>query len=105
MLTCFAGAIHCAEAVESAEVNIPCTPTLVSVFSKAMLGSDLEARYKMMSMLVKSANGQFEGTGISEAMILVLQEPKVDLRLLEALVKEGLADVNFNQSAPIILGM
>ncbi|KAI6258469.1 hypothetical protein MCOR19_005122 [Pyricularia oryzae] len=77
--------------------------TTMAAVSKAMLGSDLEARYKMIAMLVKSANGEFEGTGISEAMILVLQEPKVDLRLLEALVKEGLADVNFNQSAPIIL--
>lgn len=82
----------------------PSPQTTVTAVSKAMLSADVDTRYKMISALLSNYTPILLSNEIAEALIIALQENPVDTGLVELLVKQGSADVNFNSSAPFILG-
>lgn len=76
------------------------TPQIVSLaISKAMLASDQSAKMEMAQLLLAAgATGQY----VAEALVSVIQARPTDMNLVDLLVKQGKADVNFDSGTPFL---
>ncbi|KAL8408048.1 hypothetical protein RB594_006740 [Gaeumannomyces avenae] len=83
----------------------PSPQTTVTAVSKAMLSADVDTRFKMISALLANYTPILLSNEIAEALIIALQENPVDKELVEVLIKQGCANINFNSSAPFILAV
>ena len=83
--------------------NRPSAQVASAGVTKAMDANDRQKREEMVSLLI-GAGASPGSQDISAALAKVLQDGPVDIRLLNLLLDQGKADVNFMQGAPIVSG-
>lgn len=82
--------------------NQPSPQTAAAGISKAITIVDRPRRYKIISQLIEAGAGRESSNNVSGAVVFVLQSKPVDAKLMDLLLDQGQADVNFMQGLPLV---
>ncbi|KAJ9150821.1 NF-kappa-B inhibitor alpha [Pleurostoma richardsiae] len=78
--------------------------TAAMAVPKAMLFNDTAKRAQMVGLLADAGAG-LEGKAVAEALVMTLEGTPTDAKLLEILLKQGKADINFDSGKPLVLAV
>jgi hypothetical protein len=73
-----------------------------SAIPSAMAVPDPEVRAHIMFLLLNAAGG-LSGNEVGDALVAVLSHQPTEIKLFEMLLKQGMADVNYQSGAPLVL--